>query len=113
MPSPIGLADAIENLRQELTEATRRGQGQSLRFTVEAIELEVAVDIVREGGGEGKVSFKVLGSGVEIGGRGALSQSSAHRVKIILKPAGASGDYQVGDAEYLIQRDQPEAGPRA
>ena len=27
--SSIGLADAIENLRQELTEATKRGEGKS------------------------------------------------------------------------------------
>ena len=95
----IGLADAIENLRQELSEATRRGEGQALRFNVDDIELELAVELVRENGGEAKVHFKVLGSGVEVGGKGGLSHSDAHRVKITLKPAGAAGGYKVGDVD--------------
>ena len=93
----IGLADAIENLRQELTEATKRSEGQSLRFSIDDIELELAVEVVREGGGEGKVSFKVFGSGVELGGKGGRSDSSAHRIKMKLKPSPEG--YKVGDAD--------------
>jgi hypothetical protein len=93
--STIGLADAIENLRQELTEATKRGEGQSLRFNVNGIDLELAVEIAREGGAGGKVSFKVLSVGGEIGGEGKLSHSNVHRIKVTLKPAG--GSYQVDD----------------
>lgn len=95
--TPVCLADAIENLRQELSEATKRGEGQALRFNIGDIELELAVELTREGGGKGKVSFNVLGSGVEVGGKGGLSHSNAHRVKITLKPTGGSGEYQVSD----------------
>lgn len=89
-PAKIGLADAIENLRQELTEASRRGEGKELRFNVDAIELELAVELAAEGGGGGKVSFNVLGVGAEVGGEGKLSRSNAHRVTVKLKPAAGS-----------------------
>jgi|1185.fasta_scaffold1374961_1 hypothetical protein len=88
----IGLADAIENLRQELTEATRQGQDQRLRFKIDDIELELAVAIVREGGGEGKLSFKVLGSGAEVAGKGRFGQNDIHRIKLSLKLAGDPDD---------------------
>lgn len=83
MTSRIGLADAINNLREELAEAVRCGDGQDVRFQVEGIDLELAVTC--EVGGNGKVSFHVLGAGAEIGGKGGTKTS--HRIKLALKMA--------------------------
>src|SRR5438105_4282113 len=96
---PIGVADAIANLRQEMTKAIERGKDQKLRFTVDQVELELAVEIEREAGGEGKVSFKIFGSGIDLGGKGSLSEATVHRMKIMLKPAPDSGPFQVIDEE--------------
>ena len=91
----IGLADTIDNLREELAEASRRGEGKDLRFRIDGIELEVAVAISREGGGGGKVKFEVLGIGAEIGGEGGLSRNNTHRITLKLRPDSES--YRASD----------------
>jgi hypothetical protein len=96
---PVGLADAIENLREEITAATERGRDQRLRFNVGQVELELAVEIEREAGADGKVSFKVLGAGAEVGGDGSLSRTTAHRMKITLKPLEDGQQIQVIDED--------------
>ena len=101
MTSTIGLADAIEDLRRELTDATRRGDGQSIRFTIDAIELELELEVVREGGGDGKVSFKVLGSGIDVGAKGNLAHTNVHRIKLCLKPTGETGPLEVRNADPI------------
>ena len=86
--SIIGLADAIETVRGELSEAIKKGEGQALRFVVEGIELEFAVEMIDEGTTSGKVKINVLGLGAELGGSGGGKQKDANRIKINLKLAG-------------------------
>ncbi|MGZ9158561.1 MAG: trypco2 family protein [Nitrospira sp.] len=76
-----------------------RGEGKELRFSVDQIELELALEIRREAAGKGKIEFKVFGSGVELDGKGGQSRSNAHRIKLILKPPAGSGPFQVGDQD--------------
>jgi hypothetical protein len=96
---PVGLAEAIDNLRQEMTKAIEHGKGQDLRFNVEQAELELGVDLHRDIGVDGKVSFKILGSGLEMGGEGGRSRATANRLKITLKPCGPDGPIQVSDED--------------
>ena len=95
----FGVADAIENLRQEMTESIERGKDQKLHFNVDQVELELAVEVERAAGGEGKVSFKVFGTGIDLGGSDSLSQASAHRIKITLKPSADGNGVQVIDEQ--------------
>lgn len=85
---PIGLADAIEQLRNELTDAIARGEGQALRFNVNDIKVELAVQITHKGSGKGELSFNVLGAGAKIGGEGGIDRSSTHRITLSLNLAG-------------------------
>ena len=96
----IGLAEAIENLRQELKEATEQGKDQELRLLVDGIELELEIEISKEGGSQGKVSFNLFGSGAEVGVAGQMGKTRAHRIKLSLrpKPPGGEGAYEMGDA---------------
>ncbi len=94
---PIGLAEAIQNLRQEMTKAIEQGKGQELRFNVDEIELDLGIELKRDAGIEGKVSFKIFASGIEAGGRGDQSRTSTHRMKITLKASGPGGSIQVSD----------------
>lgn len=63
----IGLAHAIKSLRAELADAITQGDGEDLRFKVEAIDLELAVAC--EVGSNGELSFQVLGLGGKLGGK--------------------------------------------
>jgi hypothetical protein len=87
---PVGLAEAIQNLRQEMTRAIEQAKGQELRFDLDEVELDLGVEVKREAGVDGKVSFKVFGTGIEAGGKGSQSQTSTHRMKITLKPPAGS-----------------------
>ncbi|RJF84565.1 hypothetical protein D3877_08600 [Azospirillum cavernae] len=83
----IGLAHAIKSLRAELAEAITQGDGEDLRFKVEAIDLELAVAC--EVGSNGDLSFQVLGLGGKLGGK--VGGTTTHRVKLSLKVADRAG----------------------
>jgi hypothetical protein len=57
----VGLADAIEALRVELTAAAASGNGQAMRFELEPIELTAQVAVTVEA--SGKIGWKILGLG--------------------------------------------------
>jgi len=97
LTQPVGLAEAIDNLRQEMTRAIEQGKDKELRFNVDQVELELEVELHRDIGADGKVSFKVFNSGIELGGQGSRSQGSANRLKVTLKPSGLGGPIQVSD----------------
>lgn len=59
----VGLADAIEALRAELTRAMGAGAGKPMRFALDPIELTLQVAITNEG--NGKIGWKVI----EFGGK--------------------------------------------
>ena len=61
MQQQIGLADAVESLREELELALRKAEGRVVRFGLESVELtlEVAVSWV----GEAKLGWSVIGAG--------------------------------------------------
>ncbi|MFB8030054.1 MULTISPECIES: trypco2 family protein [unclassified Streptomyces] len=81
--STIGLAAAIEELRQELYEAQRAGAGQQFVFGVEEAELELALELRRSLKGEGKLTFGVVTAGA---GRERATVRT-HKLKIRLSVA--------------------------
>lgn len=83
----VGLTRAIKALREELAEAITQGEGEDLKFTVDAIDLELAVAC--EVGGNGELSFQVLGMGGKLGGK--AGGTATHRVKLSLKIADRDG----------------------
>ena len=54
----VGLADAIEALRNELIDAMNRGADKPMRFTLEPIELTVEVVVTKDA--HGKIGWQVL-----------------------------------------------------
>jgi Trypsin-co-occurring domain 2 len=57
----VGLADAIEALREELTDAMVRGRNKSMLFASEPIELTVQAVVTKDV--HGKIGWKVLEAG--------------------------------------------------
>ncbi len=82
----IGLAEAVQVLREELAAAQESGEGESLRFEVGPVELEFAVVARRSGGGKAGIQFGVVTLGVE----GGLSKEETHRIKVRLTPKDAA-----------------------
>jgi hypothetical protein len=94
----VGLAEVLGLLRDELDAAQRVGQGHQFRFEITGAEVELLVEVVREGGLEGSV---VLGV-VSVSGKGEASRSNTHRIslKLAIKDAALGGrNLEVGRAD--------------
>ncbi|MCX5079433.1 trypco2 family protein [Streptomyces sp. NPDC056121] len=92
----LDLADAIEVLRSQLSEAQRRGQGSELRFVLGEITAEFEIELVRTRNGGGALRFGVA----EANGRQERSKRSAQRVTLRLNPERrGGGDVAVGDVD--------------
>ncbi|MFE6864505.1 trypco2 family protein [Nocardia sp. NPDC057668] len=94
----IELADFIQDLRKELSQAIATGSGQDLRFELGPIELETSVAVTREAGGGGKIRFLV----VDADAQGKLGDAKTQTVRLTLNPVlnstGASPYVSGGEA---------------
>ena len=92
----LDLADAIEVLRDQLSEAQRRGQGSPLKFVLGEITAEFEIELVRSRNGGGALKFGV----VEADARRERSAKSTQRLTLRLRPEHTLfGDVAVGDTE--------------
>ncbi len=94
---PIELADAVRELRRELTAAMDMAEGQRLRFALEAVEMEFLLEVRKEAGGEAGIKFWV----VNLGAKGGVSSGSTHRVTLTLNPK----DVQTGRAPEIADEE--------
>ncbi|GAA1529454.1 trypco2 family protein [Streptomyces albidochromogenes] len=78
------LADVISQVRADLEEAQRRGRESDLRFRVEKVSLEFAVQIRQETGGKGGLRIGVVTADV---GR-TTANDTTHRIQVELQPRG-------------------------
>jgi len=84
-PSPLGLADMLRALRQELERArenVKNSGGQPL-LDLEGAEVEVKFTVAKEGGGKGGVNVHFFA--VEIGGK--YNSEEVHRLTLKLHPS--------------------------
>jgi NTP-dependent ternary system trypsin peptidase co-occuring protein len=92
----LDLADAIEVLRRQLSEAQRRAQGSELRLVLGEITAEFEVELVRAKNGGGALRFGV----VEADARRERTTRSTQRVTLRLNPERrGGGTVAVGDTE--------------
>ena len=92
----LDLADAIEVLRDQSSEAQRRGKDSPLRFVLGEITAEFEIELVRTRGGGGALRFGV----VEANARGERTARAAQRLTLRLNPEQrGGGSVPVGDVE--------------
>lgn len=91
----VSLAALVWAVRQQLHEAQAYGHGDGLRFGVDTITLEIAVEATatktRTAGGEAALNFKVLDLvGIELSGKGDASwergRTSTARITVQITP---------------------------
>jgi hypothetical protein len=83
----VGLADVIGQVRDELERAQQAGEGRDLRFSVEKVNLEFAVQVRREGSGRAELRIGVLTAG----GGGTAARDVTHTIQIEMKPHDGEG----------------------
>lgn len=98
----IALPEVIRQLRTQLLEAMKAGEGEALRLAVKDIELELQVGVEKagrvKGGAKGKLKFWVLGADVEGEVEGSLTTHRFQKLKLRLQPKLATDD---GDDDEL------------
>jgi hypothetical protein len=88
----VGLADVIRQVRRELTVAREEGEEQDIRFSVQKVHLEFAVQVHRAGDGRAGLRIGVVTA--ELGG--AVAKDTTHRVQVELAPEDEHGMIRVG-----------------
>lgn len=94
----IGLAAAIEELREELYQAQAQGAQQQFAFQIEEAQLELLLELRNGVHGDGKLKFGVA----TVGGGGEHSTARTHRLtlKLQVKDRAAGGTSpEIGQGE--------------
>src|SRR5208337_1268322 len=80
------ISSAIIELREQLIEAMKEGDGKSIRFVPTTVEVELSLVFKSE------ASAGLKGGGLwsifEISGSGQVSNENTHKVKLTLQPVG-------------------------
>jgi len=78
----IDLAETIQQLRSELTKAIDQGEGESLRFAVDSIDLDLQVTVSQEGTAGGGIKFWL----VDANAGAKVAKQSVQTIHLKLRP---------------------------
>jgi hypothetical protein len=85
----IPLAEAIQQLRDELREAILEGKDQDIVFTPNSIDIELGVTFEAQAKASG--GFKLLAF-LDVSAEAKAERKSDHKIKLSLSVAGRSGE---------------------
>jgi hypothetical protein len=90
----IELTEAVQGLRDQLMSCVESSAGHQVKFEVEAIDLEFAVELRRDV--NAKAGFKAWVTSADF--QGGVAQNSSHRVSIKLRPkeSGSGNPVEIG-----------------
>ncbi|MEW2477946.1 trypco2 family protein [Micromonospora gifhornensis] len=91
----LPIEQALRSLRAELASAIRQAESESLKFSVESVELQLQVVATTAGGANAGLGlWQVLTLGAKID----HSRAATHLVKLVLKPQlDGKSNVEVGD----------------
>jgi hypothetical protein len=75
------IAEAIEELRAQLTAVQKRSADERLRFAVTEVEMEFLVTVTKGGGGSAGIQIGLVHAGAD----GKLSKNNSHRLTLKLE----------------------------
>jgi hypothetical protein len=88
MDTKITLSQAIRELRTQIEESAKGGQGATIRFVPKSVEVELSIEFSVEKEASGGVKLFSL---IDLSGKAGSTSSSAHKVTLTLEPVGADG----------------------
>lgn len=103
MEAKVTLSDAIENVREEIARAIEKGEGKSVKFALNEVELELGVEVEERDAASGEVKIVVVRFGAEL----ADTAKNIHRIKIKLTPVNGDGE-PLGPFIVSGERTRPE-----
>ncbi len=97
-PVGIGLRDAVAAIRAELAAAMADGAGQDLKFDVGPIQLDLAIDVTGQAGGDLGVKVWVF----SLSGNASAAVTHSHRISVTLQPV----DQRSGQQQRISDREE-------
>ncbi len=80
----VGLAQAIEMLRQDIAAAQQTAQESGIQFPVQSLTVELKVALTKQA--DGKLGFQVPFLGMELGASAGLLREATQTVTLVLGP---------------------------
>ena len=80
--STVGLADALEALREELATARAKAAGEDLQFPIQSVTIELKLGVTISA--SGKAGFRVPVVGAELGGSAGYDRASIQTLTLVL-----------------------------
>lgn len=80
--SKMRLADAVAELRSEISRARQEGEGKDVRFAAREIQVELAIDFGWAAEASGGVSKWI--PFVDLGAKGGINERSLHKITLTL-----------------------------
>lgn len=77
-----GVAETIQALRAELTQAVEAGKDQKILFELGEVQIDFQIAVTRDASGEGGINFGV----VSFGAKGRLEDQHTHRIVLNMQP---------------------------
>jgi hypothetical protein len=82
------IAEAIEELRAQLTSVQKGSEDARLRFAVTEVEMEFLVQVTKGGGGNAGIRLGL----VSVGADGKASKGNSHRLRLRLEVRDTATD---------------------
>lgn len=82
MDERIPLAEVIDQIRDELADATARAASQGVQFPVGAVQIELQIGVTKSADGKGGVKLWVL----DLAGGASVSHQLVQKVTVNLDP---------------------------
>lgn len=81
----LELAEVIQALRTELIAAQQQGQGETIKFNLNTVEVELETVVEKEAGASatGKIKFWVLNADAEVSGK--YKHAAKQKIKLSLE----------------------------
>lgn len=108
LPGGVGLAEAIQALRAELTQAMENAPDQGVRFRPGPVELTVEAALTKNFGGKAGIKWWLIEAGGEASRESAVTQT----LKITLQPILLNARGEAVDLIIADEDDSPMDGPR-
>jgi hypothetical protein len=107
MTVEVTIAEAIDQLREQLEQAQAKGEGKALRFSPKSIEVELSIVFKSsaEGGGGLKAWF------LDLSAKASNASESGHKVKLTLEPVRSDGSRTLVSDNQLEKDAKPKGTP--